>query len=80
MQINLAAIAITCGFLGLVFWVLAARCKTDEARRPGRQWKPGMYLRSKNFTGWGNLWRWLYIIFNGIAVIAVAGLLYLNAT
>lgn len=80
MQINLAAVAIVSGVLGFIFWALAARCRTDDARRPGRHWKPGMYLRSKNFTAWGNVWRWLYILFNGLAVIAVAALVYINVT
>lgn len=80
MQIDLVTTAITCGALAFGCWMMAARNKRPDARSNPQASKPGVYLRSGNFTLWGNIWRWGYIIFNALAVLAAGALLVLNVT
>ena len=80
MHINLVVTAGLSGLLSFVCWLMAARNRREEAADLGKPWKPGVYLRSSNFTTMGNVFRVGYLLFNGVTVLCLAGLLYLNLT
>ncbi len=78
MQIDFFTTAIVFGVLGFGCWLMAARNKRPEAAERKGAGKPGFYLRRNLFTTRGNVWRWGYLIFNGIAVLSFAALLTLS--